>query len=571
MPLLPEYRVESYTDGAQHLIVFCHGLGGSRAVMADLVAAARGVVPGTAIMNVEHAGRNTLSNADPVAVADELNAAIGQAVDAYGFSSVTLVGHSIGALLLRKAYVFALGFNQDSTSPVDPHSWAERVDRMVFLAAFNRGINILGRTPGRSYWRWLGLRAAYTLARLFHRAEFVRRFERGGRFVSNLRLQWLQATNPDVQSVSAFRPSAEPVRGTPGDRQPPPVVQLIGIEDEYVGDDESNDLAVCGSFVRINLQNTNHRTILSFTDDPDGRARRRAFESALGDDVRVPRVPHDDRVRRIVFVMHGIRDFGFWVPQLAKRILRLAPPHTVKTIPASYGYFPMLPFIIWSDRQRNVRWFMDELTNALAESPSALVDFVGHSNGTYLLASALRDYAATKFHNVVFAGSVVRRDFPWDTFARAHRVAAVRNYVASADWVVGILPHFFEFLADTFNLRSSHYLDIGGAGFFGFTSGVTAPDQVTFVKGAHGAAIVPRNWDSIARYIMLDVKGVNRKLVVPTQSNLVSLLSRLCWAIWGAVVGGLVLGLVKLALLGFGWAAFAAFIVLVLYLLTESI
>jgi hypothetical protein len=47
-----------------------------------------------------------------------------------------------------------------------------------------------------------------------------------------------------------------------------------------------------------------------------------------------------------------------------------------------YGYFPMLPFSLYGDRQRKVRRFMDEYTENLAAFPNAhIVDFVGHSNG----------------------------------------------------------------------------------------------------------------------------------------------------------------------------------------------
>ena len=56
---------------------------------------------------------------------------------------------------------------------------------------------------------------------------------------------------------------------------------------------------------------------------------------------------------------------------------------------------------------------MDRYAEARARYPRAELDYVGHSNGTYLAAKALHDYPAAHFKHIVFAGSVVRRDYDW--------------------------------------------------------------------------------------------------------------------------------------------------------------
>src|SRR5262249_47365616 len=131
---------------------------------------------------------------------------------------------------------------------------------------------------------------------------------------------------------------------------------------------------------------------------------------------------------------------------------------TIEIRKPEYGYFPMLKFLLFSERQKNVRWFMDQYVEALARYPNATMDFIGHSNGTYLLASGLTSYVACKFNRAVFAGSVVPCDFPWSRLVGEGRIKAIRNYVASADWVVGIFPTIFERFGG----------DVGGAGMFGF-------------------------------------------------------------------------------------------------------
>jgi hypothetical protein len=67
--------------------------------------------------------------------------------------------------------------------------------------------------------------------------------------------------------------------------------------------------------------------------------------------------------------------------------------------------FPLLPFITYRDRQKNVRRFMDEYTENLARFPKAeTIDFIGHSNGTYILASALQRYVTMRVRRVYFGG-----------------------------------------------------------------------------------------------------------------------------------------------------------------------
>ena len=49
----------------------------------------------------------------------------------------------------------------------------------------------------------------------------------------------------------------------------------------------------------------------------------------------------------------------------------------------------MLPFLLSAYRRKNVEWLMDRYTEVVARYPNATVSYIGHSNGTYLLAKAL--------------------------------------------------------------------------------------------------------------------------------------------------------------------------------------
>jgi hypothetical protein len=205
----------------------------------------------------------------------------------------------------------------------------------------------------------------------------------------------------------------------------------------------------------------------------------------------------------VVFVIHGIRDDGYWTRRIAQRVREAAEcagqtADSNRTITATYGYFAMLPFIWPWIRREKVEWLMDEYVGAVARYPCAAFSYVGHSNGTYLLARALEDYPAVHFRNVLFAGSVVRRDYRWRRLIAEGRIRQVVNMVASADWVVAIFPSGLEPLPR---------FDLGGAGFGGFKEAKTETmvREVRYVRGGHGAGIAEVHWRDIASYIVGDV------------------------------------------------------------------
>ncbi len=214
----------------------------------------------------------------------------------------------------------------------------------------------------------------------------------------------------------------------------------------------------------------------------------------------------DPTITDLVFVVHGIRDKGFWTQKIACTIKHLVEEdglqgkRIVESWTESYGYFPMLPFMFRAARQRKVEWLMDRYAEARARYPRAVFHYVGHSNGTYLAAQALRDYPACRFGHIVFAGSVVRRDYDWmhlirPAIARPKRVERVLNYVATGDWVVALFPK---------GVQPWRRFNLGSAGHDGFDQ--ATPDgpvhDVKYIIGGHGAGHEEPHWKDIARFII---------------------------------------------------------------------
>jgi len=204
----------------------------------------------------------------------------------------------------------------------------------------------------------------------------------------------------------------------------------------------------------------------------------------------------DSEAKNAVFVIHGIRDKGYWTQKVAAKI-KVRAKGKFHSITPSYGYFAIAPFLMPWIRRQKVEWLMDQYVESRAAYPNASFSFVGHSNGTYLLAKALHEYPCCRVKNVVFVGSVVRTDYNWNALIKSARVQKVLNFVATNDLVVSAGAH---------GLRGLKWFDLGGAGSYGFdVSAETDPERfrnLEYVLGGHSAGLKESQWDEIASFIV---------------------------------------------------------------------
>jgi len=312
-------------------------------------------------------------------------------------------------------------------------------------------------------------------------------------------------------------------------------IQLLGSIDDCVGPEDNIDLVSGADFVYIDVGKSGHANIIDMDTSTVGQERKQKFILALTANRQVLDnhcvLPQDTElltkrtdVTDVIFVMHGIRDLGYWTHKIARRVKSLGKVnHRVfETETSSYGYFPMLSFLFPWRRRAKVEWLMDQYAEGLAQYPNATFSYIGHSHGTYLLAKALKDYPCCRFKHVVFAGSVVRTDYDWSNHLKTGRVKGILNYVATADWVVAWFPNALQMLG---------FQDLGSAGHRGFDS--DKPNQIRYVKGAHSAALNEDNWDAIASFVIYGTP-VNppNKIIESKQAVWVSLPSRVAPLIW---------------------------------------
>lgn len=527
---------------ASVLIVALHAYTRDRDNMADIRRAACAVHEDADVLMPNY-NTSVFSNASMLHTALQLDESLQDIVERHpgSYQRIVLVGHSVGALLARKTYLYGKGRSSDyplGAARDRPKEWVERVDRIVLLAGMNRGWSAESLPPINQVVAWFG--------RLIHKitgqGRMIMSIERGSPFVANLKMEWIRMVS---------RPNSDVAQ----------VIQLLGDDDQMAPEEDHKELMAAPNFVFIPVPGTKHGNVVDLYADGDStdgdsaarqaeeevrRNRLSRFTSALEQPIEALHErygsnrdyldrsagPERQKVRHVVFVVHGIRDYGEWVDDYRRELKRADP--SVAVITSKYGYFPMMRFLLFSDRQENVRWFVDEYTEALALYPNAeRFSFIGHSNGTYVLASALEKYAAIKFDRVYFAGSVVPTDFGWTALVHKGRVGEIRNDIATGDWVVALFPKMFQLIRREFKIENSEFFDLGSAGFDGFESKDANRNQAA-LSGAHSAAIASKtNRDTIVSYILEG--GVAAAGGAQPNATL-AFLSNVAWLVWIVLV-----------------------------------
>jgi hypothetical protein len=498
------------------LVVLLHGCtwgsGRRRTQLAPVLAAVRESLPAADIllpfMPIEFW---SLDDADEIA--EDVMAEIDdvwnrQTCAGRTYRRVVMIGFSFGSVLLRQVFCRAAGARADaSIDAASARQWAQQVERLILLAGLNRGWTVDSPvTRIESFFNNIGT----AIGHLLPRKPTLFAIRRGAPFLTRTRLQWLALEREALT--------------------PPLTVQLLGTRDDIVSPVDNIDLATGGRFVYLEVPESGHFDVIQMAGPSPVTARRRLeFQRALLDspeDLRARGIPERELLQLLplaadptgesalratggqpfddlVFVVHGIRDKGFWTRKLARVVVAhgRAQGRNVIAVAPTYGYFPMLPFLLPWTRRAKVEWLLDIYVSVKCWYPTAAVSFIGHSNGTFIVVGAIEACPAVKFKNLVFAGSVVPTRFNWKRFldadateACANQVSKVVNYVAAADWVVAIFPKFFQVVG---------LPDLGSAGHDGFVD--EPKDRITdveYVPGRHSAALDEENWQEIANFII---------------------------------------------------------------------
>jgi hypothetical protein len=451
--------------------------------------------------------------------------------------TISLITYSAGSLLMQRAMVESKRSNNDH--------WVDKVDSHIILSGITRGWQFTTATPPPIRFIGEGLRVLKTGLRLG--SLFIWKLYRGSPFVTATRIEYSRYLRD-----SNIR-----------------CIYFLGSRDEFVT--PSDCLEVVNSF---KLDQSTQPVGGLYLELP-GTTHQQILERACGVVDRLPRVPlinmivdallgsadfadeyqdylsksddiddyldpfdatnnhrSDDSANHLVFILHGIRDQGFWAKRIAREIKkehRIHHPHeqgqrSLRTITPSYGFFSMLQFLLPGGRSNALYWFLDQYADARIMYPNAeSIDVIAHSNGTYLIAEALKECDPVKFRHVIFAGSVVRRDF-WSQCRNiaSAKLASFNNLMGRLDLIVGLLPGAMETIPVL-----NRYLNVGGAGAYGFIELPFAYEKSRnrpsffnelgfgrqslqssravgqrMIEGGHGAGIQEACWKPIAEFIV---------------------------------------------------------------------
>jgi pimeloyl-ACP methyl ester carboxylesterase len=182
-----------------------------------------------------------------------------------------------------------------------------------------------------------------------------------------------------------------------------------------------------------------------------------------------------DTRANLVISLHGIRTRGAWQKTVNSDLQRNGFRHEL----LDYDYFGVGQFVLPSRRARKIEWFRDEYEKRVKET-GRVPSVIAHSFGTYIVAKAMEKYEEVRFDRVIFCGSIVRRDFDWDSLVRRGQVRAVLNEYGGKDVWVKLAKWFVA--------------DVGPSGALGFDCSVPAVYQRRRKLFRHSDYFYPLNY-----------------------------------------------------------------------------
>ncbi len=402
-----------------------------------------------------------LSNANPEDIAAQLALSINKACQKNRYSRIFIMGHSIGALLARRTVLLA---------KEKEYAWVDLLNRMVLLAGTNRGF-----VPYNSMFSFFAL-----IVPVFRVAKLIMSMQIGSVWVTSLRMKWIKTY-------------------CYGKIKGPEIVQIYGDQDAVVSEDDAIDINRFDVSVIDVIRGADHKSFCKMKNGVDG------YEQVLNSFIRGDCEQNTNRFlkprEKIIFLIHGIRDFAEWHHALEYEIEK--KDRNIDVIPVQYGYFNLLQFLLPHQQKRAVRVFVDKYVQEVSLSPDAEVFVAAHSNGTLVFQQAVEKNDFIKVERVFFAGSVVNQNVKWNEFPYKGRVKYLRNVCANKDVPVGFLCKALHEIPFPF------MKNFGTGGYKGFVS-VEKSIQNCFISGGHGSALKSKSRRQLVEYMLCDEEELQR-------------------------------------------------------------
>jgi pimeloyl-ACP methyl ester carboxylesterase len=153
------------------------------------------------------------------------------------YKRITLMGHSCGGILARQLYLAAYGVGlapgMVQVPPAPRRAWIGRVDRIVLLAAVNRGWTISSAmSPFLRFVAPLAIGFGHMMNVIPGRTPVAFQIRRGSAQLTNMRLKWMVLERTHAETL-------------------PPVVQLLGTIDDIVAPEDNFELLTGARFIYL--------------------------------------------------------------------------------------------------------------------------------------------------------------------------------------------------------------------------------------------------------------------------------------------------------------------------------
>ena len=245
------------------LVILLHAWAGAPTGLNEVAATLRQIIPSADLLTPAYPAE-WHSSANPAHLAANLAQKIATAFAAHPYEETLLIGHSLGGLLLTKAFLYAAGAITDLPIPhcsLQPtwQPWSHSVKRIILFAGLLHGWTLPWNGRHLRLAKWLAFKTLATLATPtfipLGPARLIASVREKSSFVNRLPSQWTSLAHT---------------------RTMPTITQLHGDQDELLA--PQNILAPIPPIRYIKVPNAAHETIVQFAAD---ESRRALFIKAL--------------------------------------------------------------------------------------------------------------------------------------------------------------------------------------------------------------------------------------------------------------------------------------------------
>lgn len=506
---VPRLIVRAYNgiprESSNQLAVIVSGIRSPKLLMTKTTRVIAEALPEADILKL-CVNRALLSNSDP----NEISAQIGGLIAAQysrkfkttgtNYDKITLVGHSVGALWLRKAVLNAsAGFGIDRPAltnkvATNDAEWRTKLDRIIMLAGINGGFD-----RRHNIWVQIGTFALEFMGI----GKLALAMERGQPFVETLRCEWMRLTRAPFAAKAPYS------------------IQLVGDADWVIPSDNDIDLeAQVGTqgnnnHAVIDVGGASHLSILDMAliEDSDLLLQsRRAYIfvdaltlshkqlqmrslKPLTADVDTER-QRRAKVKRVIFVYDDNKNPDLWIetiPFAVKRVL--GDRDDIEVARESPPILSRFSFIMnyFGRREAALRWWNAKHTALKADYPNATISAIALENGTWIIGQSLQENRAMHLQTLFLSGSLLPRKFDWERIVKEGRLGVVCNTLANQNIFAAVIGGFFEWINSNIPLiGKTRLLSVGDSGIIGFNWVSAQMGEIAYMSGTPAALLDSR-------------------------------------------------------------------------------